>query len=191
MAKAQPRDRPHPRGVDDFLAAVPDATRRGDAQTVCDLMKEVTGLEPAMWGPSIVGFGSTTTLRIGPCGRLLRRRLLAAEGQPVALRHLRRRIRGRPPLEAGPAHHRQVVHLREAARRHRPRRAAEDRQARWRRRNGNSTKAGRALILPSAVRAVQKTIRPQSGPPLAAPVRLFDPSDPARPGADRVVIGTF
>ena len=58
MAKAQPKTVPTPASVDDFLAAIPDATRRGDAQAVCALMKEVTGLEPAMWGSSIVGFGS-------------------------------------------------------------------------------------------------------------------------------------
>lgn len=58
MAKAQPKTVPTPASVDDFLAAIPDATRRGDAQAVCDLMREVTGLEPTMWGPSIVGFGT-------------------------------------------------------------------------------------------------------------------------------------
>lgn len=41
----------------DFLAAVPDPRRRADAQTVCDLMADVTGEPPVMWGSSIVGFG--------------------------------------------------------------------------------------------------------------------------------------
>jgi hypothetical protein len=44
--------------VDEFLGTVPDARRRADAEEVCELMREVTGVEPAMWGPSIVGFGS-------------------------------------------------------------------------------------------------------------------------------------
>ncbi|WP_433064826.1 DUF1801 domain-containing protein [Dactylosporangium sp. CS-033363] len=43
--------------VDEFLAGVADPKRRADAEAVCALMREVTGLEPAMWGPSIVGFG--------------------------------------------------------------------------------------------------------------------------------------
>ena len=43
--------------VDEFLGTVPDRQRRADAEAVCALMREVTGLEPAMWGPSIVGFG--------------------------------------------------------------------------------------------------------------------------------------
>lgn len=43
--------------VAEFLGAVSDRQRRADAEKVCELMREVTGLEPAMWGPSIVGFG--------------------------------------------------------------------------------------------------------------------------------------
>ncbi|HET8658208.1 MAG TPA: DUF1801 domain-containing protein [Micromonosporaceae bacterium] len=44
--------------VEEFLAAVPDPRRRADAQAVCRLMTEVTGERPAMWGDSIVGFGT-------------------------------------------------------------------------------------------------------------------------------------
>jgi hypothetical protein len=43
--------------VDDFLAAVPDETRRRDAIAVRDLMRQVTGEPPTMWGDAIVGFG--------------------------------------------------------------------------------------------------------------------------------------
>jgi hypothetical protein len=46
------------RSVTEFLAAVSDPRRRADAQAVCALMAEVTGAQPAMWGSSIVGFGS-------------------------------------------------------------------------------------------------------------------------------------
>lgn len=41
-----------------FLAAVPDDRRRADARVLVDLMRRVTGAEPVLWGPSIVGFGS-------------------------------------------------------------------------------------------------------------------------------------
>jgi hypothetical protein len=58
MAKAKNKTQETAASVEDFLAAIPDATRRADCQTVCDLMREVTGLEPKMWGPSIVGFGN-------------------------------------------------------------------------------------------------------------------------------------
>lgn len=44
--------------VDAFLAGVDNETRRrGDALLVKEIMERVTGWEPKMWGPSIVGFG--------------------------------------------------------------------------------------------------------------------------------------
>lgn len=44
--------------VADFLAAVPSARRREDGQALLDMMRDITGIEPQMWGPSIIGFGS-------------------------------------------------------------------------------------------------------------------------------------
>ncbi|AQR74305.1 DUF1801 domain-containing protein [Sphingomonas sp. LM7] len=44
--------------VDDFIEAVPDPVRRADAKTVAALMARVSGEVPAMWGPTIIGFGS-------------------------------------------------------------------------------------------------------------------------------------
>jgi hypothetical protein len=44
--------------VKDFLNDVPDQSKRRDSFAILELMREVTGQEPAMWGPSIVGFGS-------------------------------------------------------------------------------------------------------------------------------------
>jgi hypothetical protein len=44
--------------VKDFLEAVPDEKKRDDSFAILELMSEVTGEEPAMWGTSIVGFGS-------------------------------------------------------------------------------------------------------------------------------------
>ena len=43
--------------VDAFLDKVADETQRADAYTLLELMKDVTGKPPKMWGPSIVGFG--------------------------------------------------------------------------------------------------------------------------------------
>lgn len=43
--------------VDDFLASVDNEKRKSDALVIRDLMSEVTGEEPEMWGPSIVGYG--------------------------------------------------------------------------------------------------------------------------------------
>lgn len=39
-----------------FLDACADETRRADAKVLTNLMQQVTGNEPAMWGASIVGF---------------------------------------------------------------------------------------------------------------------------------------
>lgn len=44
--------------VDDFLNAVADETKRNDSFRLVQIMKEQTGFDARMWGPSIVGFGS-------------------------------------------------------------------------------------------------------------------------------------
>ncbi len=44
--------------VEDFLKGVTDEKKREDSFAILELMREVTGEEPAMWGGSIVGFGS-------------------------------------------------------------------------------------------------------------------------------------
>lgn len=47
-------------GVEDFLATVPEP-RQSDAREVAALLTEVTGVEAALWGPSIVGYGQLVT----------------------------------------------------------------------------------------------------------------------------------
>lgn len=44
--------------VIDFLNSIENPTRRQDGFTILSMMKEITGLEPVMWGDSMVGFGS-------------------------------------------------------------------------------------------------------------------------------------
>src|SRR6516164_7415131 len=44
--------------VEEFLARVPDEVRREDARQLCAIMAEITGEPPAMWGTSIIGFGT-------------------------------------------------------------------------------------------------------------------------------------
>lgn len=58
MAKAELKTVATPGSVADFLAAVPDARRRDEAVVLDALYRRVTGCDPAMWGPSIVGYGS-------------------------------------------------------------------------------------------------------------------------------------
>lgn len=42
----------------EFIAHVENPTRRADAERMVEIMREVTGEEPVMWGPSIIGFGT-------------------------------------------------------------------------------------------------------------------------------------
>ncbi|MFC7533378.1 DUF1801 domain-containing protein [Actinoplanes sp. GCM10030250] len=41
-----------------FLAGVADEKRRADAEAACELIAEVTGAAPTMWGSAIIGFGT-------------------------------------------------------------------------------------------------------------------------------------
>ena len=43
--------------VSDFLASVENKRRREDGNTILEMMKQITGMEPEMWGPTIIGFG--------------------------------------------------------------------------------------------------------------------------------------
>ena len=55
---SEPKTKPTDASVDDFIASVDHTTRRADAQAVQAAMTEITGLQPVMWGASIVGYGS-------------------------------------------------------------------------------------------------------------------------------------
>ena len=52
--KTQKNDAP----VEKFLQSVTDDQKRADCLAVLDLMQDVTGEPAAMWGASIVGFGT-------------------------------------------------------------------------------------------------------------------------------------
>lgn len=44
--------------VSKFIDSIGHETRQKDAYVILDMMKEISGMEPKMWGPSIIGFGS-------------------------------------------------------------------------------------------------------------------------------------
>ncbi len=44
--------------VTDFINAVDDEQKRKDSFDLVTLMRSISGNEPKMWGPSIIGFGS-------------------------------------------------------------------------------------------------------------------------------------
>ncbi|MEZ4722467.1 MAG: DUF1801 domain-containing protein [Flavobacteriales bacterium] len=52
------KTKPTEQKVNDFIAAVEHEGKRNDAHALIKLMKEITGAEPQMWGPSIIGFGT-------------------------------------------------------------------------------------------------------------------------------------
>jgi hypothetical protein len=58
MSKTENKTQQTDDSVADFIAAVPDAQKREDSQTLVKLMSEITGEEAKLWGPSIIGFGS-------------------------------------------------------------------------------------------------------------------------------------
>lgn len=42
--------------VDDFVASIQDEQKRADSAVLIDMMRDVTGHDPVLWGQSIVGF---------------------------------------------------------------------------------------------------------------------------------------
>ena len=63
--------------VEAFLNSVTDPKKRQDSFAVLELMQQVTGEEPVMWGDSIVGFGSYHySSKSGPGRRLVPDRFL-------------------------------------------------------------------------------------------------------------------
>ena len=55
---SEPKTKPTEVSAESHIAAITNEEQRSDARTLVALMRRVTGQEPRMWGPSIVGFGS-------------------------------------------------------------------------------------------------------------------------------------
>ncbi len=52
------KTRPTDQKAEDYLETVEHPTRKSDGYQLLEMMKEVTGEPPVMWGPSIIGFGT-------------------------------------------------------------------------------------------------------------------------------------
>lgn len=52
------KTKPTELSVIDFINAVENETKRNDCFRLIDIMKDLTGHEPVMWGDSLVGFGT-------------------------------------------------------------------------------------------------------------------------------------
>lgn len=57
MPKAENKTTVTPVDPTDFIAAVEHPTRRADAGVLDQLFRRVTGFQPRMWGPTIIGYG--------------------------------------------------------------------------------------------------------------------------------------
>ncbi len=58
MAKVEIKTKETEASVEDFLHSVADEQQRNDAFEVLEMMRQISGEEPKMWGASIVGFGN-------------------------------------------------------------------------------------------------------------------------------------
>ena len=58
MAKVELKTKETEASVEDFLNALVDVQERTDAFRIVEMMKDASGSDPKMWGPSIVGFGN-------------------------------------------------------------------------------------------------------------------------------------
>ena len=56
-AMTENKTKPTDVSVDEFIDTAAEP-RRSEARRVVAIMREVTGVEPVMWGPSMIGFGS-------------------------------------------------------------------------------------------------------------------------------------
>ena len=54
---AELKTKPSDENVTKFVETVTEGERRSDCVTLLQLMRDVTGEEPKMWGSSIIGFG--------------------------------------------------------------------------------------------------------------------------------------
>ena len=54
---AEPKTQKTDESVAGFIAEIEDDRQREDSKTLAEIMQRVTGEEPHMWGPSIIGFG--------------------------------------------------------------------------------------------------------------------------------------
>ena len=57
----EPKTKKTKASVAAFIDAVEGDTRRTDAKAVDKMFRQITGEKPAMWGPSIIGYGTWET----------------------------------------------------------------------------------------------------------------------------------
>ncbi len=55
---AELKTKPNDASVVDFLDTIEDETKRDDSYEIMNMMQEVTGDQPKMWGGAIIGYGT-------------------------------------------------------------------------------------------------------------------------------------
>lgn len=55
---SEQKTKPTDASVEEFLDAVEPTVRREDGIRLNEIFREVTGVEPVMWGPTMIGYGS-------------------------------------------------------------------------------------------------------------------------------------
>ncbi len=55
---AELKTKPNDASVIDFLDTIEDETKRDDSYEIMNMMQEVTGDQPKMWGGAIIGYGT-------------------------------------------------------------------------------------------------------------------------------------
>ncbi len=83
MKVAAAKTRPTTASVAAFLDAVADPAQRADCRALAELMTDVTGEQPRLWGTSIVGFGEA--FRPGAGGRVSHAPLLGFAPRKCAI----------------------------------------------------------------------------------------------------------
>ncbi|GAA1658083.1 hypothetical protein GCM10010977_09820 [Citricoccus zhacaiensis] len=58
MAGYENKTKPTQTSVEEFIAHVEHPVRRADAEVLDEMFRRITGEEPVMWGPTMVGYGS-------------------------------------------------------------------------------------------------------------------------------------
>lgn len=58
MAKYELKTQKNDASVEDYINSIPDDQKKVDSQVLLELMRQVVGEEPFMWGSSIIGFGN-------------------------------------------------------------------------------------------------------------------------------------
>lgn len=120
MAGKAPTTVPTTQDPLDYLASLESERRRVEGQALFELMRDTTGVEAVMWGPSMIGFGTLhyrspsgasegEVMRVGFSPRKAKLTLYGLQGHPRSEQLLA--VLGRHSLGAGCVYALRLEHL--------------------------------------------------------------------------------